>query len=201
MLDYLQECRENFGEAPRTFSWWDRLTYLRVPSKPAWLKASPDDKIMTYFDYFADVMRDGKVVWGHVIQANYQMFEPGPNNCPGEMVYALDTDGSFLPATLRNVAIRLGELKGTDPEDSELAPIADYLTDEMIRVFGLKVPSQLSPRVRCRISTVYFIRKHLLEEMILQSLIPLVVLPQKPFVATVLPEQFWPDELVDWWVD
>jgi hypothetical protein len=40
----------------------------------------------------------------------------------------------------------------------EFAPIAEYLANGRIRVFGLPVPKTLSPNRRCRISTTFFVR-------------------------------------------
>ena len=198
MHDLLSECTENFGVAPRHISLWDRLTYLRI-AKPHWLREDPSDKMLTYFENFSEVFTEGVVVWGHVIQANRILFEDGPDNAPGEVVYSLHDSAQATPEHLRRVAYSLGLLKHTEPENPELAPIAEYLTNQRIRVFGLRVPIKISRRVRCRISTTYFVRKHLPNRRLCSPLLPLVVNPRAPFVAVILPERYWPEEFAEWW--
>jgi len=164
-----------------------------------WLWLSPGDKMATLFRNTNPLFRDGVVVWGHVIQANQLMFQPGSENCPGEVVYSLAESHQVDPDTLAQVARDLFSLKGTHPNHPELNPIANYLTDEMIRVFGLPVPKVISPTLPCQISTTMFFRKHLPRQRLCSSLLPLVVNPSPPFVALPLPERYWPPELLAWW--
>ena len=163
------------------------------------LKQNPQDKLTTLFDHLPQVFTEGTVVWGHIIQANVLMFKPGADNCPGELVYSLDRKRQVQPQYLQELAANLFRLKRTSPDDAELAPIADYLTDEYIRVFGLKVPRSVSPSVPCRISTTFFVRKHLPQKRLCKSLLPIVVLTEKPHVAMPLPECYWPKKLLEWW--
>jgi hypothetical protein len=114
-------------------------------------------------------------------------------------VYSLFDPMSFDPVHLIKVAKRLSSLKGTQPTHPELLRIADYLTDEMIRVFGLEVPRTLSPELPCKISTTYFVRKHLPKRRLCHPLIPMVVNPVAPFVALPLPSRYWPTSFIEWW--
>jgi len=199
MFDQIQECIDNYGPAPRRFSMWDRLTYQRVP-KPKWLLAYPSDRLTIIFDHVNEVFRNGRVVWGHILQANALLFQDGDDDCPGELVYSLDDPRKVSYVHLAQVAYTLHTLKGTIPDDPDLARIAAYLTDERVRVYGLPVPRTISPTTRCQISTTFFVRKHLPERKLCSPLLPIVVNPQKPFVAMPLPEKFWPDELIEWWL-
>jgi len=67
MIEYLNSCKSNFGTAPRRFSLWSRYKYLRL-ERPDWLAQIPDDRISLIFNQFSDVLRNGRVVWGQVIQ-------------------------------------------------------------------------------------------------------------------------------------
>jgi len=197
MADLLAECVHRFGESPRRLAIWNR-SYFHVP-KPDWLKGIPDDKLMTIFRYLPALFSQGIVVWGHVIQANSMMFEPGSHDCPGELVYSLDRRRIIDPTLLQQIAFELGQLKRTQPQDDELAVIADYLTNERIRVFGLPVPRPVSPSMPCHISTTLFVRKHLPEERLCKTLLPIVVMPDEPHIAMPLPARYWPKELLQWW--
>ena len=198
MIDPLDVCIHNFGPPPRRFGWRDRVTHLRVP-KPAWLRASRGDKLNTLYDHLDELWRDGVVVWGHVVQANQLMFEEGRANCPGEVLFSTADHDRVDPDELGRIAHDLFALKGTKPTDPDLSPIADYLTDEMVRVFGLPVPRSVSGPLPCRISTTMFVRKHLPGRRLCGPLLPVVVHPRRPHVALPLPAQFWPVELAAWW--
>ncbi|HVX15999.1 MAG TPA: hypothetical protein VHC22_32745 [Pirellulales bacterium] len=198
MPNPIYECIENFRPAPRHHSLWDWITYFRIP-RPVWLRENPTDGLATLFQNLHTLFTEGIVVWGHIIQANSQLFQSGVHDCPGELVYSLDDVRRVDPDRLGQVAHQLYSLKGTQPEDPELAPIAHYLTDQLIRVFGLPVPRSISPNLRCHISTTYFVRKHLPRRRLCNSLLPIVVNPREPHVAMPLPARYWPQPLIDWW--
>lgn len=198
MQHLLRECIDQFGPAPREFSFWDRMTYLRVP-KPSWLRQDPTDRLNILFKNLQTLFADGIVVWGHIVQANSLLFSNNSYNCPGEVVYSIPDRRHADPPRLEQVARKLFALKGTEPGDSNLAPIAEYLTDERIRVFGLRVPSHISPDLRCQISSTFFVRKHLPHRRLCAGFLPLIVNPVKPFVVMPLPEGYWPDALLEWW--
>ncbi len=198
MQKALRECIRSFGEPPRVHSVWDRLTYLRAP-KPLWLRLFRGDRLTIHFRHLDRLFAEGRVVWGHFIQANRLMFEEGRANCPGEVVYPMADSKGADPAYLKFLAGELFRLKHTQPTDPELKPIAEYLTDERIRVFGLPVPGSISPSAQCQISTTFLVRKHLPRRRLCTTLVPLVVSRREPFIVSVLPERYWPRELLDWW--
>ena len=198
MHDVLQQCVQNFKLAPRHISLWDRLWYLRI-AKPFWLSKDPTDKLAVHFEHINQLLSDGVVVWAYLIQANSMLFEKGPWDLPGEVVYCIEDTRRADPLKLQQVARKLGQLKGTQPNTPDLSRIAEYLTDELIRVFGLPVPESISPDLKCRISTTYFVRKHLPLRKLCNPLIPFLVHPTNPFVATSLPARYWPPELTKWW--
>lgn len=199
-VDPIRECIRNFGSAPRTFSLRERLTYLRVP-KPFWLYIPPSDELWTLFNNLPRLLANGKVVWGHVVQANCALFEPGKRNAPGEIVYSLDEDIPLLQLHLQQLAVELLTLKGTKQDHPELLHISEYLADELIRVFGLPVPRSVSLNHRFQISTTLFVRKHLPQRQIGRTMLPVIVNPNEPHVVLPLPERFWPEELVQWWTE
>ena len=71
MQKALNECRENFGFPGRTFSFWERLFYLRIKC-PRW--CDEDDGLYTFFRHKDRLLENGEVVWGHVVQANRLLF-------------------------------------------------------------------------------------------------------------------------------
>ncbi len=198
MNQTIRKCISNFGDAPRRFSLLDRLTYLQV-SKPAWLRSNPTDKLSIHFNNLSSVFTNGMITWGHVIQANVMMYEAGSIDCPGELVYSIEDAERVDTEHLQCVARELFRLKGTEPGDPKLLSIARYLTDERIRVFGLQVPTCISPLISYRISTTYFLRKHLPNGRLCSPLLPILVNPEEPHIVTPLPKRYWPQEFVEWW--
>lgn len=198
MLDVLQQCKNNFGEPPRLLSFWQSLTYFRV-SKPGWLKSDPEDGLNTHYRNLNKLYSNGIVTWGHIVQANSMIFEEGDFNCPAEVVYSLEDADQVEPEYLRQVAISLYQLKGTTPDDPDLQPFADHLANEQIRVYGLPVPTSISPTIRCRISVTMLVRKHLPQKRLCTTLIPIIASRREPYIVTTLPERYWPPELIEWW--
>lgn len=200
MHDILEQCRKRFRAPPRRLPLLDRFSYLRIPP-PDWLREHPGDPLRALFENIDTVLKRGTIVWGHLIQANKRLFEPGEHDLPGEILYSLEDNDRAEPQAMADIAHRLFALKGTGPSDPDLLSIADYLDDEMIRVFGLPVPAAISPDLRCRISTTYFHRRHLPGRRLTASMLPMLVHPREPFLALPLPERYWPRELVEWWLD
>lgn len=199
MEHLLQQCTQRFGRVPRRFWPWTR-GYMNIPD-PFWLKDFPKEELGKVFKYAPNVFATGRVVWGHIIQANALLYREGDDDCPGELVYSFDSleQGESYEEYLGDVAHDLYGLKGTHPKQPELATIAEYLTNERIRVFGLEVPPVISPTYSCQISTTYFVRKHLPGRRLIKMFLPIVVQTKAPYVALVLPERYWPQELLDWW--
>jgi hypothetical protein len=196
MQDALDRCRLKFGSAPRRFGWYQRWFYL-YGSFPKWLEHDKD--LMGFVRAQDDLLKNGMVVWGALIQANQLLFSPGDESHPGEVLYCTNPLAKVNVSELQYIAHSLFELKGTKPENPALLPIADYLTDELIRVFGMEVPTFMSPMMDCAISTVLFMRSHLPNQMLSRGLFPIIVSPQAPRYAMVLPAKYWPDDLTAWW--
>lgn len=194
----LTQCNRNFGRRPREFSWWELNVALRYP-RPGWLRWPSRDKLKELFRHQRNLFAQGVVVWGHVIQANSLLFHWGFGNCPGEVVYTLHDVQGQTPEYLQQLASRIAALKRTRPGDSEQAFVAEYLADEMTRVFGVPVPEPLSPHVPCFISTTYFVRNHLPKRRLGAMLVPVLVNPTQPRHVVPLPCKFWPDPLLDFW--
>lgn len=197
--DVLIECRRLIGDPPRDLSPWRSHTYMKI-APPDWLRENPEDKLSTHFKNYTNLLKHGVVVWGHIIQANRLLFEPGVDDCPGELIFCLDEQHRGSVQELADCARQLFSLKGTSPDDPSLMGIAEYLTDEYTRVFGLEVPAAISGHGH-RISSTFFVRKHMPTGVLRQPLLPLLVLPEEPFVATVLPSKFWSEDFHSFWLD
>jgi hypothetical protein len=92
----------------------------------------------------------------------------------------------------------LFELKGTTPDEDDLASLAKHLAGRE-RGFGLPVPESVSPEIPCAISTVLFHRMHLPSGILKRAIVPLLVSQQDLRLAMVLPSKYWSAGLAEWW--
>lgn len=197
---WIKQCAQQLGPTPRNFSIWDRYTYLRV-ARPEWLYQSPQDKLETFFLNRVSLWKNGRVVWGHIVQANNQLFSPGRYDCPGEVVYSMESNDSIAVNDLASVASKIFELKHSKVRSPSTEPIAQHLENQMTRVFGMPVPDSMGPPKSLKISTVYFVRKHLPKpkRCLEKGLMPLLVHPESPHVAMIVPSRYWPVPFQEWW--
>ncbi|MEM6328762.1 MAG: hypothetical protein AAF790_00780 [Planctomycetota bacterium] len=194
---FLGACRQALGPAPRGTGFFRRTSIPRA-TKPDWCE--PSDPLSAFFKHQDSLLKRGVVVWGCVVQANGLLWEPGPHDCPGEMVYSVALDTPCDLKELGRVASRLYALKGTEPAEPAAARIARHLTNQFTREFGAPVPESCSPAMRCGLSTTFFSRAHLPGQMLQRPIVPLLLHHKSPYVAMPLPAKYWPDAMVDWWV-
>ncbi len=202
---WLLECQVKFGRHPRKF---DASTLQMLLVNPPWLtKLRFGDALakLVQNNTLRRLFKTGMVVWGHVIQANEELYSPAPSSDgytydrAGEVVFQVHGDSLQTPLELQRVAIALASLKYADALGSELQCWADYLTAETVRVVGWQVPVRLTAPTTCFVSTTLFRRRHLPKGVLQQSLIPLVVATEQPYFAMPLPKDYWPQELLEWW--
>lgn len=163
---------------------------------PSWIEG---DRMGEHFTDFKELMENGEIIWGVVIQANSLLFSEGDDDCPGELVYSCEPGFDDLKALIE-IKDKIADLKGTEPEDPRLNEIAFYLTDEMVRVFGLDVPESIAGSLKCKISTTFFMRKHFPDRVLSRGIMPILVYEKgENTYATVVPSDFWPEYFTDWW--
>jgi hypothetical protein len=194
--DWLQICQRNLGPAPRSIGWFDRFSYWSI-HPPLWAKK---DQLQLFFKNQHRLRCQGQVVWGNIVQANTGLFMPGHIGYPADIVYASQPPANFEPEILRSIAHQIYGLKDTQPTDPVAKKVADHLTDEYQRIFGLYVPSSLASGIPCEISTIFIVRNHLPNGYLSQVLVPLLLSPEQPKIAMILPSKYWPAAMVDWWV-
>lgn len=202
---WLAECRHKFGVTPREF---DVATERMLLVNPPWVtKLRFGDALAKLIQNTSlrGLFRTGNLVWGHVIQANVDLFAPAPTDdsytydCPGELVFSMDSLAVATPRLLESVASELAGLRDDIDLDGELQPWADYLNSETTRVVGKQVPNRLSSATSCFVSTTLFRRGHLPQGVLCRSLFPVVVASQQPYFAMPLPQPYWPTSLLEWW--
>ncbi len=201
---WLADCRSSFGNPPRIF---DRDTERFLLVDPPWITklrfGDPLAKLVQN-NTLRNLFRKGVVVWGHIIQANIELFDPAPSrdsytyDRPGELVFFRHSAKS-VPRDLERIASRLAALKTAENLSTELQQWADYLNAETTRVVGRCVPQHLSASTECFVSTTLFRRSHLPDGVLCQPILPIVIASGAPFFVMPLPHTFWPRSLLNWW--
>jgi hypothetical protein len=196
--EILRQVENKIGTQPRKFNLVDKLTWLKQ-DKPEW--DWEDDEIKHSVENWHKVFTKGKIAWGHIIQVNNFMFEKSDSNCPGEVLIWLEKSKPFNPDAFELVAEKLYEIKGYSQylDDSDEKEFAEYLENQLIRAYGVKVPSRISDGLNLRVSTVFFQRRHIPNGVITNSLFPVLYLDESPMVAAMVPCKFWPQELLRGW--
>src|SRR4051794_20778710 len=115
MHGVLQQVRELLGRPPRPFGPGKR-DWHRAPPPPGFPK---QDALYEVFEKQELLMREGKVVWGAVVQANNQLYQPGRGDHPATAIYCEHPDIEADPRILAETARQLIQLKKNAPTDGE----------------------------------------------------------------------------------
>jgi Fe-S cluster assembly iron-binding protein IscA len=191
----LEQMRRRFAEAHsflrRLFDW--------VPSNDQipevfWSR----DRLMGFWSVQNHLWLKGRVVWSALIQANYQLFAPGTEILPGEVVSSFDPYFDANPDALIRTAENVSALKGTEPEDQQLRLVANRITDTLYRSLAERLPDALTESRDVRRFTVMIYQLHLPHAFVNGRLIPIIV-SEGCCHAKILPHWYWSNELIDLW--
>ncbi len=190
MNGILRECEIRFGEPPRALGLGQKLRYRIWP--PLWCLLSSDPLLEIYRDQ--NKLRDrGRIVWGHIVQANTLLFRPGRHTCPANVIYEPAPTLEITYDTLRPIAHSIFDLKGKVHDDEELDECARWVTDERLRMMNTPLPSKLTLGRPILFSTIMVHRAHLPRGYLFSPFFPLVVNPEETPAAMILPSSYWPE--------
>ena len=195
--DWISEIRHALGPAPRKVSTTDLKTSFATP-KPAW--CVPPDPMRMFFKEKSRLVATGEVTAGIVLQANAAVFSRGPYTHPADILYETEPSGVTDVTELADVRDRLADLREADV-GRDLQSFADALRKETSRAFGAAVPSRLEGRTPHSLTSTLIYRSMLPGGMLSRTLLPLLVAPQSPRVALVVPKSYWPGDMYEWWLD
>lgn len=194
MGSLLDQVRRAMGPVPR---WRGVIAHFRLRvCPPSWLPHT--DELMEIYRHQGTLMRKGRIVWGASVQANTNLFQPGPHDHPAMAIHSADPFFDKNPICLAAIARRLFQLKGTIPNDPDEHRLAEMITNEMERGMGWVVPKSCTEG-REVISTSYMVvRQHLPNGVLRCAWYPLLTHPDTAAVM-IVPSSYWPDGLVRIW--
>jgi hypothetical protein len=183
----IDHVRRSMGAAPRRHFWWRH----RVRTE-GWVKHHPPLEDIARRQ--GEILRQGDIVWGAVVQANYNMFKGGLINYPGNLMYSRDPAMDECPHLLQSAAQNMFSQKGGRGIGGDLQLIADMLQSERGAPIDLRVPLELTEGMQCFVTNVMFERRHLPRGRLDVGLLPILVDPRM-CAAIVVPRWHWPAEL------
>ena len=168
--------------------------YRETP--PGWLADADDRTLLRQYDDNEILLREGVVAWGHIVQANRTLFQPGPADSPAVILYSHDGEIAADPFALGEMAAVLYDVKG-DATTPELQRFADMLESEHANAYDVPVPGALTDGRAVLYTTLMIHRGRLPTGLLSAPLFPVVVAPRRSQAATVLPLDFWDPALVE----
>ncbi len=194
----LQKTRARFGAAPRSFSPGRRFyNHIRMPSH---IRDIANGAYKIIYQNQELLMREGRIVWGHIVQANSLLFKPGPEDCPAAAVFSLDPWFDDHLPELGSIADVLYQLKGEDTGDPAKDSFAENLRDDYSPVFSAILPKAISGSVPAHYTAFMVHRKHLPVNHLNSVWIPLLIHPTKTSASMILPAKYWDTDLINYWL-
>jgi hypothetical protein len=195
----LQGCRDRFGSPSRSGPDGGTAEYLSIP-RPGWLSDEPAHAF--YRQILADqaaLRRGGRIVWGHIVQANKRLFKPGDEDLRAHLVYSLDPAMDGTPTRLQAIADAVFALKGEPQSDRAHQAIADTLSTTREPTVRVPVPPALAGARQVFLTCTIVVRRHLPADHVRSHLLPLLVDPARTAATMILPSRYWPEELIRPW--
>ncbi len=188
----LAATRTALGPAPRTVASWE------IPKVPTWLKKS--DPLFRGYARQPALLASGDLVFGYVVQANANLFEPGPMDHPATVIFGARPDVELDIAALEAIASAASGFKDTTPRDLALRRVADALTKEEERHAPFDLPPAITSGLPARMGDMMIHRAYLPTGQLAACLLPLVVSPARD-EAMLLPRALWGVDLVRGYLD
>jgi len=193
----LEETRRRFGEeTPRTFEAASSQHHRLQP--PTWCAPGSGDALAAIYLQQDALFREGRVVWGVLVQANSMLWEPGCEPCPALAIYGLQPEVDDELWTLKEIARALFALKGTIPSDPQQRSFAEMITDEMERGMKRAIPPSLTQGYELFSTSVMVHPHHLPSGHLASNVLPLLAHPDRE-PTVVLPSRYWSERILFEW--
>lgn len=201
-VEMIERCRSSFGSAPRELGSESQRLFRLRPSLILRIYLFLNGGMLRSFLRDQNILRDqGRVVWGVLVQANQILFNPDNRSVlPAEIICSPDTYFDDRVPLLQSLAQGLYQLKGTSPQDKELARFAHAITDERLRSLRLPLPRSICEGKEAHLMPCLVQPSHLPGQHLAAGFFPLVICPEKTDAVMILPSQYWPVELCVAWL-
>ena len=196
----MQEARAKFGDPPRKFT-NDQARAIRT-APPEFMHADPGDPLWLPFRQRQAIFTHGELVWGQIVQANSILYdEADPHDAPAAYIYSLDPHFDEDVLALAEIADTMFNIRGEQTDNPRTQKIANMLGDGYVRNLLVQVPYELTDGRDVYYTCGVIPRKYLPIPRLVAPLFPLIVVPGRTEATWVLPKWWWPNELVEMWID
>ena len=163
---------------------------------PDWLVNEDDPELLSQYREQDQLLRWGTIAWGSIVQANNNLFGPGPADHPAMILFSDDRYIVADPYRLRQIGEQLFAAKGKDTTP-DAQQFTDMLQAEYTRVNSLPLPDSLTNGRPVFITTLMIPRSRLPEGYLKQPVFPVIIdRTQTPMSVTPLPVDFWSENLI-----
>lgn len=183
----IHACRSEFERSRSGF-----LSRLGLRKPPTCCEDCDPGRLKPHYEKLA---AKGRVVWGALTQANYQIYTAGQQDLPGIIAYSTDPYYDAHPQDLCETAAACFDLKNTVPADAEFRAIARRLTDELDPTARMMIPLRLSDDRDAFLGPMMFHRSRLPGRALNARLFPILIAPVVTEITMLLPLQYWPTSI------
>ena len=190
--------RKEFAARQHAMGFLERRRFR--PRPPLWLRMAGGGLRGIYAD--VGLLREhGEVVWGYIVQANEQLFDPMDKlDCPAAVIYSLDSHYFANLRELEQMAVGLFGVKGDNVNDPEMQRFGELLADEREIQMKLPLPGCLTGPREVFYTSIMVHREQLPFPFLATSAFPLLVAPAQTTATMILPIAYWSKEMVSYWV-
>jgi hypothetical protein len=197
MKELIEFCRKRIGPAPRSFSFFERR-YNRL-NRPKSMEGRQETPLDCIYQDQEILYNQGAAVWGYIVQANDQLFEPGDRDLPAALVFSEDPYFDDHLETLEDISASLYDLKGRTDVSPETARFAEVISDQYIALFNAPLPGSLTEGRKVYYTTIVVHRRHLPDGVLRQNCFPILAAPRQTKAAIILPSKYWPEVIRGSW--
>ena len=182
---------------------------IKLPSPPAWLRQG--DKLFDTFRYKDEIIREGNIYYGFIVQANTMLFKPKPitgffpeTHYPANLIYSTSKFAEKEPFILSAIASYLYSLKDdkSKPVPPPLQEIVDVIRDEYDRSSAqFSVGFNDTDMLDVIFLAMLVFRTFLPKKYLICPLLPIIAAPQHPDTVIILPKHLWTENFRNTWTE
>ncbi len=146
-----------------------------MPERPLWLRECGEDKLNQWYDRMPLLLEKGRIVLGHIVQANELLFRRGKQDCPFQAIYTMDAYYYDDLEAWQALALRIYDWKQKEKVPAYAERISSALKNEIERVFAWKIPEEETEKRPVYFTTLMGIREHLPGKKLKDGIVPLLV--------------------------
>lgn len=175
--------------------WLFRFHLSNWLSTPKWIKGTPYQFI---YQDAAELLQRGSVVWAYIVQANSDLYYPGPDDHPAHVLFGVDDQSNNLDV-LRRYAEQVFCL--FKAPSAPLPTFINMLKSVDNPVFNKKLPSSMTGSHKVCFTTTMIQRQYLPDRKVQASWYPMLIHPTQTDASIVLPSRYWLPAIKEAWKD